>query len=203
MIQEPIFSAGRLRQLIRYEPETGRLYWKPRHPSDFVCAETSRARVSNCWNAKYAGKPIESRMKDGRVIVHFNLGRRYRTQGSRVAWAIYHGAWPDGQVDHIDGDCTNDRINNLRVSTVSENNRNQRIGPRNTSGKVGVTFSKQAGKWRAFIRINGKSYSLGHFSEIDDAIAARIEAENRHGFFEATRISEEAARSKQECGEAL
>lgn len=110
MIKEHIFSVERLRQLVRYDPDTGTLYWMPRHPNDFTCAEISRSRVVNGWNAKYAGQPIESRMSDGRVVVHFNLGQRFRTQGARVAWAIHHGTWPEGPVDHIDGDCTNDRI---------------------------------------------------------------------------------------------
>jgi hypothetical protein len=192
MNKEPIFSVDRLRQLVKYDSKTGALFWKPRQPSDFLCAESSRARVSNGWNAKYADQPIESRMGDGRVIVHFNLGRRWRTQGARVAWAIHHGTWPEGLVDHIDGDCTNDRIENLREVSASENNRNQRIGRRNTSGKVGVTFFKRTGKWRAWINIDGRSHSLGYFTEIEDAIAARVAAENRHGFFEATRQSEEA-----------
>ena len=184
------FPVEKLCQLVEYDPSTGVLYWKARPPHLFNCKESSRRRVANCWNRKYAGCPIESRMADGRIIVHFNLGMRFRTQGARVAWAIHHGRWPAGMVDHIDGDCTNDRISNLRDVSASENCRNQRISKRNTSGKVGVTFNKRAGKWRAWINIDGKAHALGYFNNIDDAVSARIEAENHHGFFEALRRSE-------------
>lgn len=198
MSKNHIFSIERIRQLVRYDPETGVLYWMQRHQRDFACNDSSRVRVANGWNARYAGKPISNRMSDGRVVVDINLERRFRTQGARVAWAIHHGYWPEGLVDHIDGDCSNDRIENLREVSASENNRNQRISKRNTSGKVGVTFFKRTGKWRAWINVDGKTHSLGYFADLDEAIAARIDAENRHGFFEATRRSELALKYEQE-----
>lgn len=185
-----VISIATLRRLISYCPETGILSWNIRTLSDFQCENRSRARVCNGWNSKYSGTQINSRMADGRVIVHLNIGKRMRTQGARVAWAIHHGRWPTGMVDHIDGDCTNDRIGNLRDVSASENCRNQRISKRNTSGKVGVTFNKRAGKWRAWINIDGKANALGYFNNIDDAVSARIEAENHHGFFESLRRSE-------------
>lgn len=191
MIKGQIFPVERLRQLVSYDAATGFLYWKPRFPRDFMCTEVRQCRAAKVWNARYSLRRIDSRMSDGRVIVHFNLGRRFRTQGARVAWAIYYGAWPEKFVDHIDGDCTNDRIENLRQATVSENNRNKKINSKNTSGKVGVTFYKRTGKWRAWIKIDGRTHSLGYFAEKQDAISARIKAENENGFYEATRQSEE------------
>jgi hypothetical protein len=185
-----IVPPQRLRELIDYDPQSGTLRWKPRKMQDFNCCETSRARVCNAWNRKYAGQEITSAMSDGRRTVHINLGVRQRTQAARVAWAIYHGEWPSGVIDHIDGDCTNDRIHNLREATQSQNNRNQRIGLRNTSGKVGVTFYKRTAKWRAWVSDNGKVVSLGYFDNFDDAVAARRSAENCAGFYEATRMSE-------------
>ena len=179
-----------LRRLISYDDKTGVLRWKDRLPTDFQCEDRSRARVCNGWNSKYSGKPINSRTDDGRVIVHLNLGKRMRTQGARVAWAIYHGKWPKGVIDHIDGDCTNDRIENLRDVSLSENNRNQRISGRNTSGKVGVTFNRGARKWRAWVSLNGRVKSLGYFWTLEEAISARRAAEDAEGFFEATRVSE-------------
>lgn len=179
-----------LKRLISYDPATGELRWKHRAPSDFLCEERSRARVCNGWNAKYAGTLINSTASDGRVIVHLNLGRRERTQGARVAWALYYGEWPKGVIDHIDGDKGNDRIANLRDATPSENARNQRISRRNTSGKVGVTFFRQTQKWRAWVSIDRRVHSLGYFDKKEDAIAARLAAENAHGFFDATRASE-------------
>lgn len=183
-------SINDLCRLVGYDPSTGVLTWKERSPFDFHCGDRSRARVCNGWNSKYAWTPINSRMADGRVIVHINLGKRLRTQGARVAWAIHYGKWPQGIVDHIDGDCTNDRIENLRDVSVSENNRNQRISARNTSGKVGVTFYLRTSQWRAWISVNGRVKSLGYFQSRDEAVKARVDAENSEGFFEATRLSE-------------
>ena len=190
MIQSTLIPVKLLREIIAYDPFSGLLTWKPRPRSMFHCEETSRNRVSNAWNKKYAGQTILSATDDGRRIVHINIGGRQRTQAARVAWALHYGDWPVGCVDHIDGDCTNDRIDNLRAATTSENNRNQRISGRNTSGKVGVTFFKRTGKWRAWISVDGKVKSLGYFCRLEDAVAARIAAENEHGFFEATRKSE-------------
>lgn len=190
MNMSDVISIATLRRLISYCPETGILSWNIRTLSDFQCENRYRARVCNSWNSKYSGTQINSRMADGRVIVHLNIGKRMRTQGARVAWAIHHGEWPKGVVDHIDGDCTNDRINNLRDATISENNRNQKISARNTSGKVGVTFYRRTSQWRAWISLNGRVKSLGYFQSREEAIKARIEAENAEGFFEAIRSSE-------------
>lgn len=192
-------SVTDLRRLVAYDPKTGVLTWKARSAYDFRCKAAHMGRVVNSWNSKYAGTQIASRSKDGRIVLHISLGLRFRTQGSRAAWAIHHGKWPAGVIDHIDGDCTNDRIDNLRDVTISENNRNQRISSRNTSGKVGVTFFKRTSQWRAWISINGRVKSLGYYQTKDEAVAARIQAEEKYGFFEATRTSE-AMKYQEEFG---
>jgi len=177
-----------LKSLISYDPGTGALKWKPRPASAFCVKPSWLGRVSQAWNTANAGREIQSFDTWGYVAVHVKIGGlRYRMLGHRVAWAITHGKWPDDVIDHINGRPADNRLCNLRSCTISENNRNQKLSARNTSGKIGVTFFARTQKWHAWIRINGVSKSLGYHERFDDAVAARIAAENRQGFFEAER----------------
>lgn len=90
-----------LKQLLRYEPETGKLYWLER-------ASTSQHAAT--WNARFAGKEVFSISGQG-----YREGKIYgaRYSAHRVIWAIVYGTWPD-QVDHINGDRLDNRLINLR-----------------------------------------------------------------------------------------
>jgi len=75
-------------------------------------------------------------------------------------------------VDHIDRDRCNNRKNNLRVVTISQNSANTGLLLRNTSGFKGVCWDKNRGKWKAALNNNGKTLNLGRFdSAIDAAVA--------------------------------
>ena len=95
---------------------------------------------------------------------------------------MFHGIDPlEKLVDHIDGDKSNNKINNLRLASKSENGRNRvNLPSNNTSGVIGVCWDKKAKKWKAFIMINGKQKHLGYFINIEDAIKARKEAEIKY-----------------------
>lgn len=85
------------------------------------------------------------------------------------------------ETDHINGNRTDNRRVNLRPCTRSQNNVNLRSSRgTNTSGKAGVGRRKDTGKWRAYIRVNGKDITLGSFDHKDDAVRAREEAEQKH-----------------------
>jgi hypothetical protein len=90
----------------------------------------------------------------------------------RLAWLYVHGEWPDGQIDHINGDKRDNRIANLRVLPgTAENKQNQtRAYKNNGSGLLGV--SRDGGRWRARIMVDGKGRSLGHFATADEASEA-------------------------------
>lgn len=103
-------------------------------------------------------------------------------QAHVIVWLIYNGKMPDNEIDHIDGDKLNNDISNLRDVTRSENMRNIKRGIRNKSGTIGVHWDKDAEKWRAKLVVEGKMIHLGRFSNIEDAIKARKEAEVKHGF---------------------
>lgn len=91
----------------------------------------------------------------------------------------------DEYADHINGDGWDNRRSNLRVATRSQNNVNTKRRKDNTSGQKGVSFSKQTGKFLAYISSNGnKRIRLGLFDKLEDAIKARQDAEKLyHGEF--------------------
>lgn len=102
----------------------------------------------------------------------------------RLIWLYVHGEFPEDQIDHINGERSDNRIENLRAVTDRENSRNKSKYTNNTSGTTGVSWEKQEGKWHAIIRVDGRQKHLGFFDDIDEAIAARKAAEVVWGFHE-------------------
>lgn len=166
-----------LRRLLDYSPETGKLHWKRRTPDLFADLLHGADRKCIAWNARMAGREAFTALGHGyRKGSIFN--RRYAAH--RVAWAIHYGRWPTGQIDHINGDRTDNRIKNLREVDNLTNGRNQRLPINNKSGVCGVLFDR--GAWVARIKVNGRSRHLGRFETIEQAAAARQEAECELGF---------------------
>lgn len=108
--------------------------------------------------------------------------RTYRAH--RLAWLYVYGVWPDGFIDHINGDQKDNRIKNLRIATDSENKRNVGKRSHNTSGYKGVTWDKTNKKWLAHATYNGKSINLGRYDTPLEAYKAYNEfAVNNYGEF--------------------
>mgnify|MGYP003289292470 CR=1 FL=1 len=76
-------------------------------------------------------------------------------------------------VDHINHNGLDNRKSNLRTCTIKENNRNRQIGKKNTSGYIGVYWSKKLNKWKAELEKDNKSYHGGYFDKKEDAVNAR------------------------------
>lgn len=90
---------------------------------------------------------------------------------------------PEGfDVDHIDGDRLNNKWNNIRLVTRSDNLKNMGVKSTNTSGHHGVSRRSDTGSYHAYINSNGKRIHLGNFPGFEEAVAARKVAENVHGF---------------------
>lgn len=159
-------SPEELRQLLIYSPETGKLTW--------------RERGDPPWDARYAGKAALTGLnRDG-----YPSGKIHgRTMAAhRVIWALCSGEWPSNQIDHINGDRSDNRISNLRHVTHAENGMNQKRRVTNTTGYTGVTWRKDCSRWQATIRHNGRAKHLGYFDTAEDAHQRRREEQARLGF---------------------
>lgn len=100
----------------------------------------------------------------------------------RLAWLYAHGSWPEGQIDHINGNRSDNRLSNLRDVCHVDNGRNQKLCSTNKSGINGVHWFASRGKWRATITVNGKSLHLGYFNTVAEASEARKAADEINGF---------------------
>ena len=167
MSKKDLPSPEYLRQRLRYEPETGRLIWLS-HPD-----------LPQKWNTRYAGTEAGNVGARGYRDVRI-YGRVLKAH--RIIWAILHNQWPSHEIDHIDGNRANNKVNNLRHATRTENNHNIGISRRNKSGVMGVFWEDKRRKWKAYIRVNNVQNNIGRYDTFDDAVAARKEAEIRYGF---------------------
>jgi hypothetical protein len=134
------------------------------------------SQAYKAWNTKYPGTPALN-AKHGAGYRHGAIFGK-NVLAHRAAWAITHGEWPSDQIDHVNGDPADNRLENLRVVTSRQNSMNMKANSRNSSGVMGVSWNKANDKWRAHIA--GKT--LGDFRCKDDAIRARKQAEEKLGY---------------------
>lgn len=157
-------DVGLLRRLLRYDPETGRLFWLSR--STDSCAAN---RVAS-WNARFSNREAFTADHGNGYRSGGLFGRIYRAH--RVAWAIHYGEWPSMWVDHINGNRSDNRIANLRLASASQNSRNTRSAKGSSSQFLGVHRDNSKAKWKAKIRIDGRDKHLGYFDIEEDAARA-------------------------------
>jgi HNH endonuclease/AP2 domain len=155
-----LISAEQLRDLVDYDPTTGVFTWKARKVMNEYVAS---------WNTRYAGTVINNVGATGYAII--TIAKRYY-RAHRLAWLYVHGTWPSGHLDHINRIRTDNRIENIRPATVTENMWNAGVRSDNTSGRKGVGWDKSRRKWTARARINGVVKHLGRFDNLSDAAAA-------------------------------
>ena len=170
-----------LRQLMAYDPETGKLTWRQQKSASIAPISVKTDAVLARWNGRTAG----------RIALDSN-GATGRKRGSiaglsvfahRVAWAIHYGEWPDREIDHINGNFTDNRIANLRLATRAENARNRGSIPGSASRFKGV-YRTTNGKWFAQINLSGRSTHIGTFASEDEAaLAYNAAAVKHHGPF--------------------
>lgn len=147
-----------LRELLHYDPDTGAFTWRKRDDE------------RPCWNSRYTkGRAGTINETTGYVVI--NTGKRlYRAH--RLAWLYVHCRWPLLQIDHRNGDRTDNRINNLREASQAENNANASVRADNRCGLKGVRINPISGRYRARIKINGKAKHLGYFDSPQEAHSA-------------------------------
>lgn len=161
-------TAERLRELVRYEPSTGNFYW----------ISESRGGFKGSVVIHRAGDRAGTRRgTDGRALIRID-GRLYL--GYRLAWLWMTGEWSELEIDHIDGDQTNDRFSNLREASRQKNQQNIRKPQSNkrSSSLLGV-YANNRGRsapWRSAISVDGKQRSLGAFMTEQEAHQAYVAA---------------------------
>lgn len=170
-----------LRQLLRCDPATGKLFWLPRPPELFEATQgRTNAHKAHNWNVVWAGREALAHINEQGYKVGSIFRRRQKAH--RVIWALVHSEWPAEHIDHINGVRSDNRIENLRVVTNAENTRNRRLPVTNTSGAIGVHWHKRKKSWQAVICGDGSRRHLGGFENFEEAVAARKDAEARFGF---------------------
>ena len=151
-------TAQRLRELLDYNPNSG----------EFI----RRVRTGPTAPAGCLAGYIKA---SGYVYISVD-GHHYLAH--RLAWLYTHGMWPTGVIDHVDGNCTDNRIFNLRDVSVAENTQNMRKGRVNSAvSYLGVSVKRK--KWRASIRSAGKTINLGVFNTPELAHEAYVAAKRK------------------------
>ena len=147
-----------VRKVIDYCPETGLFTWK-----------------QTLSNRAKEGQQAGSKNTKGYFSIVID-GKKYKAH--RLAWFYVYGEDPGQQeIDHIDRDKGNNRINNLRLATRKQNNENIPRPKNNTSGIRGVSFHRGFNRWVAYIYHNKKRIHLGNFADKELAAATRRQAE--------------------------
>lgn len=147
-LQRFLVTAEQIRNALHYDPETGLFLWRLRED-----------RTKN-WNAKYAGKSAGTQNGDGQIRICFN---RANYVGHVLAWLYMTGEWPKHLIDHRDLNRSNNRWDNLRPATNSQNLANTPVRKNNTSGLKGVSWSAKEQKWQTNITVNYHQRRIGVF----------------------------------------
>lgn len=177
--RKPLPTQELLIRIFSYDAATGAVRYCARDENFARSAGWSSA-VLAAWNLRYAGRIATNRIGAGYLCVSI-LGEKYPTH--RVIWKMAHGTDPL-TIDHVDGDRTNNRLDNLRNVSDLENQHNRKLNANNSSGVSGVRWVEARRRWISRIRSGGRLVVLGSFVSKDDAISARKMAERSLNYHE-------------------
>lgn len=147
-----MLSQNKLKSLLEYDKHTGFFSWKE-----------NRQKVK-------IGDVAGHNSKNGYCYIMID-GKSYRSH--RLAWLYVYGGFPKNQIDHINRNKLDNRLENLREASKELNARNKGLRKTNKSGVTGVHWSKRYGKWVAKISALGKNYTIGRYDHFYDAVKAR------------------------------
>ena len=178
MAAKPLPDADLLRQLLRYEPDTGKLFWRERSASHFPPSKHAKTFAAT-FNREMAGKEAFASPNGTGYLQGWIKGRKYRAH--RVIWKMVTGNDPD-TIDHINGKPDDNRWCNLRDASIKENSQNKSLSKINKSGTCGVFWLSRAQRWKAMLTVDGRNVYVGQFISLEDATLARKAAEREYGF---------------------
>jgi len=161
-----MLTQERLKDSLSYNHENGIFTWIGRVPKRYIGRK-----------AGHVGQQGYRRMRID--------GDRYMAH--RLAFLFVYGIFPEYEIDHKNGNRDDNRIENLRQATRSENGQNQKKFKTNTSGFTGVSWCKYDKKWNSRIRINGKLIHLGYFKTAQEAGEAYLSAKKKLHTFNPTQ----------------
>lgn len=153
-----------IREYINYNPDTGVFTWRKDH---------------------------STRMKKGKIVGNVQWDGYYRVgfkgipyYGHRVAWFLTYGVQPEHEIDHINGDRSDNRLDNLRAAKRKQNTYNTPVRKDSRTQVKGVHFRRDTGKYRAHCRVDGIVHWLGNFDKIEEAAEAvrKFREENHKEF---------------------
>jgi hypothetical protein len=141
-------------------------------------------KVSNSNRVKIGDIAGHYNKKNKAIVVGINGNTYY---AHRIIFLLVTGRWPDGEIDHIDGNRLNNVPSNLRECTRLQNQRNLGISARNKSGVKGVSWDSKRKLWFVCISTGKKTKALGRYNSLEDAAEAYQKASIQfHGEFRRT-----------------
>ncbi len=145
-----ILTQEYLKTILTYSKKTGEFIW--------LISPRASVKIGQIAGTKNKNGYIHIKIRQKIYLAH------------RLSWFWMTGHWPKSQMDHINGDKSDNKWYNLREATRQQNNLNRGHNKNNTSGYKGVTWHKQAQKWRARSINEGKRISLGLYDTKEEAI---------------------------------
>lgn len=150
-----------LHELLKYSD--GKLYWKIQISNRIKAGDVAGCLGSHCY-------------------YHLQVNGKLWL-AHRLIFMMHYGYFPKF-IDHIDGNTKNNRIENLRDASLSQNGYNRKLQKNNTSGAKGVSWHKKSNKWQVKIRIDGAAKHIGLYDDLEFAELVAQEARNKyHGSY--------------------
>lgn len=176
MKKNPYPSQDIIKSVLDYNPETGIFTWKERKVTHYQII---------CFNKRFAKKEAGCINNKGYVVIGL-VGKEYYAHC--LAWIYMTGKSPTEDIDHRDLNTSNNKWDNLRIGTRSQNHANKHISPYNTSGYKGVSLFRRDGTWRAQIQVRGENVHLGYYDTPEEAHAVYCKAAKKY-FGEYARVA--------------
>jgi len=170
------------REAFTYDLAEGVVYWNENRPRSHFPTERGHRQ----WMGRNAGKPAGCVARDGHLYATFTLpnGKRHAISVHRIAWMLGNQReLPKGKhIDHLNGNRTDNRLENLRAVNPPQNSRNT-VWPRKPStGYSGIYKTSKGYQVKLTLIRGGPFETIGHYPTLEEALTARWEAAKPLGY---------------------